>query len=255
MVDIVYALGKGSKWSNNEIKYSIRSIEKHVSNYRNIYIVGEFPDFFIKRSDSEGAIIDGIIHIPAHDKFGHERNIMEKIKKACQESSISESFMFINDDHFFLKDVDCSSYPYYYNRELIESIQKRKRNDEYKDALQNTLYALANNPKNSKLNYDIHVPILYDKKLFIKSMDHFNWEKYEFVVKSLYVNTNNINGMQLDDCKITGRVSSKKLQEQINGRHLFSIGNECLNPYPGEKESSVKVLLTELYPNKSKYEK
>ena len=45
MIDVVYILGDGSKWGNNEIKYSLRSLEKYGKNIRDVYICGNKPYF------------------------------------------------------------------------------------------------------------------------------------------------------------------------------------------------------------------
>ena len=43
-MDIVYILGNGSKFNNEEIRYSLRSLEKFV-NFDRVFIVGECPKF------------------------------------------------------------------------------------------------------------------------------------------------------------------------------------------------------------------
>ena len=45
-VDLVYPLNKlCSHWRNQELRYSLRSVEKFVKNYRNIYIIGDKPKY------------------------------------------------------------------------------------------------------------------------------------------------------------------------------------------------------------------
>ncbi len=46
-IDLVYILGKGSKWSDNEIRFSLRSIEKYF-DYRKIFIIGEKPESLLE---------------------------------------------------------------------------------------------------------------------------------------------------------------------------------------------------------------
>ena len=40
-MDVVYILGKGSVWKDNEIRYSLRSIEKHLTGFDRVFIVGQ----------------------------------------------------------------------------------------------------------------------------------------------------------------------------------------------------------------------
>ena len=45
-MDIVYIIGSGSKWQDNELRYSLRSIEKFGGNFGEVYIVGDrLPPF------------------------------------------------------------------------------------------------------------------------------------------------------------------------------------------------------------------
>jgi hypothetical protein len=74
-------------------------------------------------------------------------------------------------------------------------------------------------------------------------------------MKSIYCNTLKITGVYKEDCKIASKIAYWKLKERIKNADVFSIGDKCFTPYSGEKESSVKLLLEELYPNKSKWEK
>lgn len=37
-MDILYVIGRGSKWENNELRYSLRSLEKNGINVGNIFI-------------------------------------------------------------------------------------------------------------------------------------------------------------------------------------------------------------------------
>ena len=45
LVDLVYVLGKGSRWQDNELRFSLRSVSKNLSNVGQIFIVGQIPDF------------------------------------------------------------------------------------------------------------------------------------------------------------------------------------------------------------------
>ena len=56
-MDIVYIIGKGSKWNNQELKYSLRSIAKYGINIGKVFIVGYKPNF----------VSDEVIYIPCDD--------------------------------------------------------------------------------------------------------------------------------------------------------------------------------------------
>jgi hypothetical protein len=241
MIDVVIPLGKGSTWENNELRYSLRSIEKHLKNYRNIYIVGECPNW-----------IQNVIHIPFTETGHPSRNIMEKVKAACEHDDITKLFLFTNDDIFFLKDQDAVTYPFYHRGGLQEAVPKNKGNW-YQEYVLETI-AVLHDRNLGAWNYDLHCPIRYNKYTFREVMAQYDWNK-KLVVKSIYCSTLGIEGEYMDDCKIAGRMAEWHLRKKIEGRHVFSIGDRCLLPFGKEQESSVKKLLNELYPNPSKYER
>ena len=177
---------------------------------------------------------------------------MQKILKACDNEDISDNFMFWNDDFFLLKNVDALNYSFYYAGDLKNAIPKNQ-NNWYQDYIVETIEELKKRDFNTG-NFDIHCPIIYNKYKFKIATTPYDFNK-KLIIKSIYCNTLGIQGHFMDDCKVKGRTSKWRLQQKIKDRHIFSIGNKCLIPYPGEAESSVKILLQELFPNKSKYEK
>ena len=52
-MDILYVVGTGSKWDNNELRYSLRSIDKYGINIDRVFIVGTKPDFCDGKSISK----------------------------------------------------------------------------------------------------------------------------------------------------------------------------------------------------------
>lgn len=190
LISVVYALGSKSRWQNNEIRFSLRSVEKHLKGFLDVWVVGERPDF-----------LQNINHIPAIDHHDvPDRNIMEKIKKACEHPEISDPFLFFNDDHYLLADFQANKFPYYYDMPIQEKIDRRGY-DGYGQRMQNTMKHLQFNGKPTK-NFDVHTPILYRKQEFIDIVTQVDWEKkHGFVIKSLYANSLNIEGTYLKDCK------------------------------------------------------
>ena len=103
--DAVYPLGSGSKWNNNELRYSLRSLEKNLVDLRNVYIVGYRPEW-----------LTGAIHIPCDDPLPHNKdgNIIRKILRACQTPGLSEDFLQVSDDQILLRPLSFAElYPYY----------------------------------------------------------------------------------------------------------------------------------------------
>ena len=113
-MDILYTLGKGSAWQDNELRYSLRSIEKYGKNVGRIYIVGDWCPGFINR--------DKVTFIkceqPYKDKF---KNILYSIVYACEHSDIAEEFLLSSDDHFYMQPTDFDDYPYWLKSDDLPS--------------------------------------------------------------------------------------------------------------------------------------
>lgn len=111
-MDVVYVIGTGSKWDNNELRYSLRSIEKFASGLGEVYIVGdELPDFldpkavhYIQCSDVPGCS-------PALNVYG-------KIERFFLYTKV-DRFLLSSDDHFFIKPVDFEHWPIHYKGEAM----------------------------------------------------------------------------------------------------------------------------------------
>lgn len=238
MIDVVYILGKESRWYDTEIKYSVRSVEKHLKNYRHIFLIGQKPMFFN----------DEIIEIPYQDIYGNKsRNIMAKILRAASDKRISKEFMLFNDDYFLLKDVDATTYPFYYKNTLAQAIERNKGNYEYTQHIQATIQALSQYQHDQK-NFDSHFPILYNKAKVKQVIDKYYWNiPFGYIFKSLYCNTLGITGQLKEDCKINHPHIFEMWPKITAGLDMLSIGDRCIN-------KSMEQYLFSLYPHKSKYE-
>lgn len=238
MIDVVFVLGTGSVWGNNEIRYSLRSIEKHLKNYRGLYIIGERPSF-----------LKDIVHIQHPDETRwKETNIFKKVVRASIEPVISHDFMFFNDDHFLVSDFDALSFPYFHKRDLSEMIARRPYAvGGYVRVLKNCRNVLAYR-KLPTLNFDHHSPIKYNKSKILQLLTSYDWSiRGGYAFKSLYANTFKVEGEYDPDCKIIHPLDYQSLRNIIDKRRVFSIGNKAIN-------DSLKKVMQELYPTPSKWE-
>lgn len=108
-MDVVYVIGSGSKWDNNELRYSLRSICRYGIGLGRVFIVGDkLPEFvnparvtFIKYADKPGGS-------PA-------RNVYSKIAQIFYQTHL-DKFLLSSDDHFFIKETifEYGHYPILY---------------------------------------------------------------------------------------------------------------------------------------------
>jgi len=125
MIDLVYTIkANDSTWEDNELRYSLRSIEKYLSGVGQVFIIGDCPDF-----------LTNVIHIPATDEENREwkdRNIYRKLLIACNDVRISENFLFVNDDHYLTQPFEAGKFPFYYREpDMIKTITKVKNDVEW----------------------------------------------------------------------------------------------------------------------------
>lgn len=218
MISTVIPLGTGSKWHNNELRYSLRS-----AKFDDVWLIGERPDWFTGN------------HIAAYDGSIATLNIWRKLKAACLNPDISDPFLYSNDDYFFLTLPELP-YPNYYG-DLING------NNVYKQLAKHTMRILKWNNLPT-LFYDIHRPMMIDKAKFLECFEFFELHckvGLGLIVKSCYGNYCNIGGEYRKDIKLA------YWNDEPN-TDMFSIGDGCLSvPF--------RAWCEQKFPNKSKWEK
>lgn len=108
--DIVYIVGRGSKWNDNELRFSLRSIAKYGRNVGKVVIVGHCPEW-VDRTKVKVVECDDETNVK-------HTNIALKIRKAISVCGLKKPFLISSDDHFYVKETDFSTYPHYYKKEL-----------------------------------------------------------------------------------------------------------------------------------------
>jgi hypothetical protein len=188
-IDIVIPLGTGSLAKNFELRMCLRSIEKYLSGYSKVWIIGECPDW-----------VQGINHIPFVEKSTvSDYNIMQKLTRACEENEVTEDWIMFNDDHYLLAPFVAKEFPYYYMGTLEDHY--RTRPDSYGRRARASMNYLKEKGLPTK-HFDIHYPIIYNKSLFLKYVTNGpDWEREKFIIKSLYANSLQIEGEPAQDFK------------------------------------------------------
>lgn len=237
MVDVVIPLGRGSKHQNIELMYCLRSIERFLKGYRDIYIV----------TDKLPKWVTGVKHIYCEDEQGgtkRERNIYRKILAACQDTRVSENFLFMNDDHFLTDFWDAATFPYFYHYTL-RSLSKTKREwDKYLYTINNTIKEIGEDKK----NFDIHCPIVYNKEKFTLLLGKSDWStRFGFLIKSLYCYRAEIAGVPNKDIRIQSKMNYIDIALEIRNNGWFSINDRAF-------EGDIKFFLKNVYGEKSSYE-
>lgn len=233
-MDVVYTLGTGSSWQDREILFSLRSLEL-VADVERVIIVGQKLPW-----------LKDVVHIAGNDPHVcKERNIMEKVLKACKVAG--GPFMFMNDDHFALKQQLAASLPDWRGGDLGTIGNRLRAGSHYRQALLNTDEVLRANGHHT-FNFDIHTPIIYDPVEFPKVMGSYDWNRHRgFTVKSLYANTLGKVGVHLGDLKLTQKHDGAQLVSMLKPRPWFSIGPTSITPL-------LEDFFAAMYPTPSRWE-
>ncbi len=192
MMDILYVLTY-SNWNNNELKYSLRSLEKFGKNIGKIYICGYKPNFINYNS---------VIHVPFEEKKDCCRNTRDKIFHVCKNIDISENFVLFNDDFYLLEELDLNNIPKY-SKGIIE----HKSESYFEKMLLLTEYFLKENKK-TNFDYEVHIPCEFNKSILLNDIYKIyeQWEKpkpeYSLSLRSLYFNWINAVPTIIRDNKI-----------------------------------------------------
>jgi len=231
-MDLVYILGTGSEWHNNEIKYSLRSVEKNLTHDK-VFVVGEKCDWFS----------DKIIHIPAEDPYKEKlKNALHKLSIACNDKRISKDFILMNDDFFILKPI--TEIKPYYKCTLRESIDRHPtKAGYYYTSIEDTLKFLGTE---DALDYSLHYPFVYNKAKLKKLITKVKETGNQILLRTAYGNTYKIGGTQRQDVKARNSrqfISMKSVVDAISTENDYV------------KRNRFRSFITKEFVPKSKYEK
>ena len=238
MTDLVYVLGAGSLWDDNELRFSLRSLHAHVRGTGRLYVVGRAPRWLTNAT---------VLQYP--DKHAcKERNIMEKMAYACGHPDLTPTFLSVHDDHLALAPTAVLDIPNWRGRTLAQLATGINPRNHWRDAVLTTDLVLTVRGL-TNWNFDVHFPMLMEKALFPKVMDEYDWKGTHrgFVVKSLYANTVGLTGPMIQDVKLTSNFTLEETVRRIKGKPWFSLGSH-------RPDIRMRELLAALYPVSSPWE-
>lgn len=167
MIDLVYKIGSKPEWENHEeLKYSLRSVERHLSGFRNVYVIGYKPHW-----------IKNVIHVPNNDPYKSckDANLINKMILACTLPEVSDQFLNMSDDYIFLRDMDMSYFSIPgYNQSLVDLAKGAQNPNKWQRRLLKTLEQLGSEGKTS-FCFEAHMPYLIDKKDYAQILFNYDY--------------------------------------------------------------------------------
>jgi hypothetical protein len=208
-----------------ELKYALRSIEKYLTGWGKVILIGERPEWFMGTTYWHWDVA-ALKETSIHGKM---------IIAAAIDESDDENILMWHDDHYLLQPLNVNDFKQWYSSSLAYEIT-RPHGPRYQKALTNTLDRFPN-----ERYFDCHTPIIFNKK----NLQQLNWDK-EYCLKSLYCNSFPDESEYMEDLKIDTYMSKEEIKKKIEGRLFLSTG--CVH------DPMIEVL-NELFPDKSKFEK
>lgn len=212
---------------DNELRFSLRSLELYGRNVGTVYILGERPDW-----------LRNVLHLPYADLYDRKcDNTWYKMKRFCEVHR--QPFVLMNDDFFLLQHTDMAALPYYYDGSISSLLGIYKRESKYKDAQTATLAVLEKSGYPT-LNFAVHYPMIVEPVQMTNTWELFG-KAPGISFRNLYGNAvNHKRAMPMKDVKI-------KQAGEEQGLPAFSISDAFLTP-------EGKHCLQTHYPMPSAYE-
>lgn len=237
MIDAVYLVGKKPDVPDYwELKMSIRSLEKNFKDLRNIFIVGQLPNW-----------CQGVTHIPHEDPYRRNKdaNLIQKIITACTQPDLSNEFIRFSDDQFVLKPCTIEDVrPPKYNDKMLNNSKSK-----WMRRAQNTVKVLKKRNLPTHI-YECHCPYVLDKQLYPRTVLQFDYGNGGgYLVNTIYFNSirTAIGHTKDTTCSANRSAKPKDLDVVCSGKLFLNINH-------GYNEEMIQWMENR-FPDKSKYEK
>lgn len=258
--DVVIPLGSGSHANDLELRFALRSLEKHFLDLGRVFICGCRPDWL---QDIEH------LDLPDTNRHNKDANLVGKVLSACK-AGVSKLFLRQSDDQVMLVPCRTEDVKAYHAGDLADRVG---RNSYWEGGWKLRLRATGHWLRVRgfpTLHYDTHLPMIYDRDKFVQIMHEFPWKQYEgdrpkkgkwakvprevgFTINTMYCNQAAVNPAHLGNEKISlGKGSANwnvpKIRRKLTGRKYLGYDDAGFTP-------ALQQVLYELFPTPSRFEK
>jgi len=232
-MDILYTIAEN--YDGEELRYSLRSL-KNIPHDR-VFFVGGCPKW-----------VKGVEHIPTTQSGTKYKNTTNNLKVACNDTRLSDDFIYFNDDFFILQPIknparDLNIYNGTVQSVLDALYEQHSIATPYMVGMEQTRDLLRFLGKSEPLSYELHAPIVFNKFNYLKMFEIEGVDKINCLHKrTLYGNLYYVGGKSQKDVKI---FAGHKFNPDTLGTFLSCANNgfEKVRPYLQSK-----------FPDKSPYE-
>lgn len=187
-IDIVYFLK--DELINEELRYSLRSVEKNLP-HRKVWFYGGCP---------KDIKPDKHVHVEQIGNTKYNR-VSNMIRLACENDSITEDFYLFNDDFFVMIPVEdippIHGYSLY--RHIVEIEDRHDTTPTNYSRQLRKCAARLSEKEQTTLNYALHYPLKVNRAKALETLECFPDCP---MFRSLYGNMHQIGGVYSKDCKV-----------------------------------------------------
>ena len=187
-MDFVYLCRNGD---NEELRYSIRSLYKHIEN-PNVWVVGGKPSWYTGN------------YVKTDQRSDKYKNVIGSLNAIVSNKDIQDDFILMNDDFYITKPINkIQTYHGGKFQNKVDLFSKNAKSSYYTSILKNTIKELKNAGIQEPLDYAIHVPIELNKDKLSTVI------RSRVSIRTMYGNMFSIGGIEIDDVKFH-RVATRK---------------------------------------------
>lgn len=246
-MDILY-IYNGYKAAAEELRFSLRSIEKNGQNVGRVFLLGVKPDWINPAT---------VKHIPYSNSQNlyKENDITNAMFHAIADPDVPNRFLVCADDYFYIRPTDFDQYPIYVKGILPESVENKENMGgwKYVRSVVNTraLLMAAGLPV---INYGQHCcfyadrPLMQEFKHLFKAAMYLEFGAlYDTMMANIIVDKTGAPTVNRRDNKVDAAANIDDLKSQIGDTECFSTTERAMN-------NGLRPILQSLFHDKSKYE-
>lgn len=228
MIDLAYPLGSGSRWHNNEIRYSLRSAERHIPDLGRVFVIGAKLPPFLSRAR--------VVHVQCRDTRGFRTlNTLAKCLALCNHQKCPAEFVWMNDDITFLGPYDLRVHHH------RGPMQTPDGANEYHRAKRNTI-ALYQRPP---LSFETHRPILIMRDVFREIMPGLLQRHQPIMWQTVYCEHAATLAVHSTDAKV---YTADEFLSRVGSMDIVSTDNAVV------RDNRVRQWFADRFPEPSRFE-
>lgn len=249
MRDVLYIVGASSKWEDNDLRYSLRSLEHYCyGTYNRVILVGHVPKFINRETVA-------CLEMPEPKEPTRHWNQVRKVQRAIDHFGL-DRFAWMADDIYFTCHHDIDNMPVWYSTQgpadkdgWLPDMDKAG-SDGFQQYYARTREALVADGLPYR-HYDGHMPVPMEAKLFMVTMRLIERRHNSAIsLKAYHYNLfQPAHSAPRWDFKDDPAVDRPDFEDTVNANHagIFSLPSKVYAP--------VRAWMAKKYPQMSRYEK